>query len=119
MNNLARITEHPSTEDLCEGTKQAIHREKAHRKHESGKESKVVSQWKHAADLAVRWARSRAHYQDHINVATTEHMSSVDTHDGKSMRTSTAGATQKPIADEDLLVVSPRVDGRFEDVGRK
>lgn len=122
MNKLARVAEHPSTEDLCEGTKQAVHREKAHRKHELRRDSKAVSQWKHAADLAVRWIRSRAHYQDHINIATTEDISSVDCHDGKHMRTSLiaqAAPSQRPVTDEDLLVVSPRVDGRFEDVGRK
>ena len=117
MNRIARVTEHPSTENLCEGTKQAVHREKAHRKHELRRDSKAVSQWKHAADLAVRWMRSRAHYQDHINIATTEDISSVDCHDGKQMRTSPIAQTShKVIAEEDLLVVNPRVDGRFANI---
>ncbi|KAJ3926315.1 MAG: Metallo-dependent phosphatase-like protein [Lentinula lateritia] len=121
VNSLARMVEHPSTENLCEGTKDAVHREKAHRQHPHRQpNSKATLQWKHAADLAVRWVRSRAHYQDHLNVATTEHMSSVDVHDGKQMRTSSVHENQqKQNIDEDLLVVDPRVDGRFEDVGRK
>lgn len=116
MNRLARQSEHPSTEDLCEWTKQAVHREKAHRKHES---RQAVSHWKHAAEVALRWVRSRAHYQDHINIATTEHMSSVDAHDGKQMRTSSTQNAERSVADEDLLVVNPRVDGRFDNVGRE
>ncbi|KAJ3754516.1 Metallo-dependent phosphatase-like protein [Lentinula raphanica] len=119
VNRLARMMDHPSTENLCEDTKNAVYREKAHRKHHHP-QSKAVMQWKHAAELAVRWVRSRAHYQDHINISTTEHMSSVDAYDGKHMRTSynTIEQTRKLSTDEDLLVINPKVDGRFEDVGR-
>ncbi|KAF9070381.1 Metallo-dependent phosphatase-like protein [Rhodocollybia butyracea] len=124
VNKLARTSDHPSTEDLCEGTKNAIRREKEHRKHLSHHDahSKAVSQWKHAASLAVNWVRSRAHYQDHINVSVAEPMNSVDAYNGKHMRTSaTVEASQQPLklVDEDLLVVNPKVDDRFEDVGRR
>ncbi|KAJ3993856.1 Metallo-dependent phosphatase-like protein [Lentinula boryana] len=127
VNRLARMIEHPSTEDLCEGTKNAVYREKAHRQHQLRPQSKAVMQWKHAAELAVRWVRSRAHYQDHINISTTEHMSSVDAHDGRHMRTffEPVEQPQKPSIDgdllvnEDLLVINPKVDGRFENIGQR
>ncbi|KAJ4488358.1 Metallo-dependent phosphatase-like protein [Lentinula aciculospora] len=123
VNSLARAVEHPSTENLCESTKNAVHREKAHRQHHQLQpQSKATLQWRHAADLAVRWVHSRAHYQDHLNIATTEHMSSVDAHDGKHMRSSLVGGSLQKRSidsvDEDLLVINPKVDGRFEDVGR-
>ncbi|KAJ3741932.1 Metallo-dependent phosphatase-like protein [Lentinula detonsa] len=127
VNRLARMIEHPSTENLCESTKNAVYREKAHRQHQLRPQSKAVMQWKYAADLAVRWVRSRAHYQDHINISTTEHMSSVDAHDGRHMRTffEPVEQPQKPnidrdvLVNEDLLVINPKVDGRFENVGQR
>lgn len=117
---MARLTEHPSREDLLDRTKTAIHREKIHRQHRDKShhiESKAIQQWKRAATLAVHWARSKAHYQDHLNICTSEHMSSVDPYDGKSTRCG-KDVEQNPPADVDLLVVEPAVDGRFKDVGR-
>ncbi|KIK63739.1 hypothetical protein GYMLUDRAFT_162590 [Collybiopsis luxurians FD-317 M1] len=121
VNKLVRSVEHPSTEDLCENTKRAIRREKAHREHHSKGHPEIATQWKHAVDLAMKWVRSRAHYQDHLSVAATENMSSVDAHDGKYMRTSSKSEPppRQIINDSDLLVVDPKIDDRFQDIGRK
>lgn len=118
---MTRLGDDPLREDLQEGTLSAIrrevnrrHRELAHRH----AESKAILQWKHAASLALRWARSRAHYQDQLNVSTTEHMSSVDPYDGKGIRSGTESEKKDDEADDDLLTVSPEVDGRLKDEGR-
>ncbi|KAJ7684723.1 Metallo-dependent phosphatase-like protein [Mycena polygramma] len=99
-------------------TKSTIEREKARLRREQ-QSSKVASQWKHAAHLALRWTRSRTHYQGHLNVCTLESMHQVDPLDGERMRRGEKVAELKvKDQDEDLLTISPAVDGRLKDEGR-
>ncbi|KAJ6488654.1 Metallo-dependent phosphatase-like protein [Mycena vitilis] len=99
-------------------TKSTIEREKARLRREQ-QTSKVASQWKHAAHLALRWTRSRTHYQGHLNVCTLESMHQVDPLDGEKMRRGEKVAELKvKDRDEDLLTISPAVDGRLKDEGR-
>jgi 5'-nucleotidase len=81
--------------------------------------SGAVLRWKHAANLALNWSRSKEHYQDHLSVTAKEHMSGVDCFDGQKARSGEEfeGIPQGE-GDEDLLVVSPVVDGRLRDEGR-
>lgn len=81
-------------------------------------ESKAIQQWKHAASLVIRWSRSQIHYQDQLNVSTTEHMSLVDPYDGQSARSGLDNDKKAAPSDEDLLTISPEVDGRLKDAGR-
>jgi 5'-nucleotidase len=81
--------------------------------------------WKQATALAIRWIRSRRHYQDNLSIAQNEHMSSVDCFDGRQMRGGAEGdanavgeKNNEGQKDEDLLQIHPIVDGRFRDVGR-
>jgi hypothetical protein len=71
--------------------------------------------WKHFAHLAVNWSRSKAHYQDQINVCTREHMSSVDSYDGQANRRGRPSKDSEDRTDDDHLVVTPAVDGRLKD----
>ena len=57
------------------------------------------------------------HYRKHIQISKTEHMSHVDVFDGENAR---KGLECKLVTtddlEEDLLVVSPRIDGRLRNV---
>ncbi|KAF8184960.1 Metallo-dependent phosphatase-like protein [Mycena galopus ATCC 62051] len=100
-------------------TKAAIARERARQSQEHQHRSKIASQWKHAVHLAVRWSRSRTHYQEHLNVCQRESMSPVDPCDGERMRRGEKCA--EPEVEnkaDDLLTISPIVDGRLKDEGR-
>ncbi|KAK7440247.1 hypothetical protein VKT23_017188 [Stygiomarasmius scandens] len=120
VNKLASLgnKDHPVHQNICQTTRDAIRHEQNHRiRH--GEES-VSQLWKRAANQALLLARrSKGHYRNNLGVAATEHMSLVDAVDGKGMRTSNKQRLQgldEP--DEDLLVISPVVDGRFKDEGR-
>ncbi|RDB21014.1 Trifunctional nucleotide phosphoesterase protein YfkN [Hypsizygus marmoreus] len=120
VNKMASLAGHVLSGDLHLSTQAAISREQVRRRiRQKIVEPKVVQHWKRAATFARRWARSRLHYQDKLNVCTTEHMSSVDAYDGESAR---RGKAIVPIVyafnDEDLLVVNPEIDGRLKDDGR-
>ncbi|KAJ7286039.1 Metallo-dependent phosphatase-like protein [Mycena rebaudengoi] len=80
--------------------------------------SKVAQQWKHAAHLAVRWSRSKKHYREHHQVCNLESMSPVDPFDGEKARGGHQVAERKFDGDDDLLSISPEVDGRLKDEGR-
>jgi len=58
------------------------------------------------------------HYRKHIQISKTEHMSPVDVFDGENAR---KGLECKSVTaddlEDDLLVVSPRIDGRLRNVG--
>ncbi|KAJ7445778.1 Metallo-dependent phosphatase-like protein [Mycena galericulata] len=104
-------------------TKTAIDREKARQqreRHQAKHESKLTSQWKHAAHLAsLHWRRSKAHYQEHLNVCTVESMTVVDPLDGEKMRGGHRIVEQHDNDSvDDLLTISPEVDGRLKDQGR-
>jgi len=98
-------------------TQIAVSRVKA-KWHKNHQQSSVGQRWKHAADLARR-SRSRTHYQEQLNVCTMEHMSTVDAFNGSSARQGQdTGMRLEADEDEDLLVVSPHIDGRLRDEGR-
>lgn len=100
--------------------KSAIVREKARQEREQhrSQHGTITAQWKHAAHLALRWSRSRTHYQEHLNVCTLENMSSVDPFDGEKMRGGQHLAGHRVLDENDLLTISPEVDGRLKDEGR-
>ncbi|KAK0197572.1 Metallo-dependent phosphatase-like protein [Armillaria mellea] len=118
VNKMVRLVDQSNHGKLRRGTKEAVSREIASRKHKHH-ESKAVSQWKNAAHLAVRWARSKAHYRDHFKICVTEDMSSVDLFDGKNVRRGNDVEEKVKEEDDDLLVIAPAVDGRLKDVGRE
>ncbi|KAL0567578.1 hypothetical protein V5O48_014416 [Marasmius crinis-equi] len=121
VKKMSKLVDEPDTKHLLESTKAAIQREKARNERESRHRSSAAAQmWKHAANLALRWSRSRAHYQEQFKVSTSEHMSDVDAFDGRSVRTGDVSNKEKDPSenDEDLLVVAPEVDGRLKDLGR-
>jgi 5'-nucleotidase len=115
VNRMARLVDHSN---LRSSTQVVISREKARRQAvEAPPESNVARRWKHVAELARRWSRSRTHYQEKLNVSTTEHMSSVDAFDGGSVRKGEDIMIKEGLQD-DLLTVSPEIDDRLSDEGR-
>ncbi|KAJ7074326.1 Metallo-dependent phosphatase-like protein [Mycena amicta] len=110
VNSMSRLAAN-DVAHLHPTTKSAIGREQARQS--------APARWKHAAQLALRWRRSRAHYQDHLRVSDLESMHTVDACDGKKMR---RGEQQHEpriqTEDQDLLSISPAVDGRLKDEGR-
>jgi 5'-nucleotidase len=76
--------------------------------------------WRVAASRALHQSRAGAHYGDHISVSSREHMSDVDCFDGARIRGQSANDKKKEhtTSDEDLLSISPEVDGRLKDEGR-
>ncbi|KAJ6547135.1 Metallo-dependent phosphatase-like protein [Mycena capillaripes] len=99
-------------------TKAAITREKARQQREQHG-SKIADHWRHAARLALRWSRSRTHYQEHLNVCNLESMHAVDPLDGDRMRRGEQLADlQVKDQDDDLLTINPVVDGRLKNEGR-
>ncbi|KAF8078151.1 Metallo-dependent phosphatase-like protein [Lyophyllum atratum] len=119
VNKMASLARPAPSNDLQPDTEAAISRVRE-RAQQRQAESKVTKQWKHAASLAIQWSRrSRSHYQDQLNVSTSEHMSAVDAYNGQDARKGEDTAVQAHVFDEeDLLVVSPEVDGRLQDEGR-
>ncbi|KAJ7043265.1 Metallo-dependent phosphatase-like protein [Mycena alexandri] len=117
VNVMSRLTA-DDVAHLHSTTKSAIVREKARQKREQHR-TKATSQWKHAAHLALRWTRSRTHYQEHLNVCSLESMHSVDAVDGEKMRSGQESTESEPKGKvDDLLTISPAVDGRLKDEGR-
>ncbi|KAJ7093165.1 Metallo-dependent phosphatase-like protein [Mycena epipterygia] len=119
VNTMARLA--PSdVANLHPTAKSAIDREKARQEREQhrSQHGSIAAQWKHAAHLALRWSRSRTHYQEHLNVCTLESMSSVDPFDGEKMRGGQQLAKHRVLDENDLLTISPEVDGRLKDGGR-
>ncbi|KAG5645876.1 hypothetical protein DXG03_005023 [Asterophora parasitica] len=110
------------SKNLQTSTEDAISRE-ATRRHARQRrvEFKAIQDWKRAAKLALQWARrSRSHYQDQLHVCATEHMTVVDAYDGEGVRCGKHADKKYHAFDtEDLIVVSPEVDGRLKDVGRE
>ncbi|KAK0240597.1 Metallo-dependent phosphatase-like protein [Armillaria nabsnona] len=118
VNKMVRLVDQSDHGKLHRGTKEVVSREIASRKHKHH-ESKALLQWKNAAHLAVRWARSKAHYRDHFKICVTEDMSSVDLFDGKNARRGNDVEEKVKEDDDDLLAIAPAVDGRLKDVGRE
>jgi 5'-nucleotidase len=84
-----------------------------------GNTTTVAEKWQRIAKdaLADSRKRSRTQGQDYFAVTNTEHMSAVDCFNGTDYR---AGKDESGGHNEliQLPVISPRVDGRMEDVGR-
>jgi 5'-nucleotidase len=115
VNKMGRLA-HRCRTALRSDTWATISREKAREK--TPIESSVADRWKHAASIALHWSRSKAHYQDHLTVTAREDMSAVDCFDDQKTRS--GGVTDRvDNGDEDLLVISPTVDGRLKDEGRR
>ncbi|KAI0048198.1 Metallo-dependent phosphatase [Auriscalpium vulgare] len=117
VTRLARYNH--SNEHLHQETHRIVNHARAHQTQLSAHaHSRATERWHHA----VRWARSKRHYQDHINVSAKEHMSDVDCFDGARQR---AGQPQ-PARDEEtdkgpndhLITVHPIRDGRLHDEAR-
>ncbi|KAJ6606568.1 Metallo-dependent phosphatase-like protein [Mycena vulgaris] len=89
VNVMARLAA-SDVAHLHSTTKSAIIREQGRQQDEQHRpqHASVASQWQHAAHLALRWSRSRTHYQEHLNVCTLESMTSagVDPFDGEKIR---------------------------------
>ncbi|OJA12754.1 hypothetical protein AZE42_07929 [Rhizopogon vesiculosus] len=108
INRLVRLRD--STKLLHSSTAAILSRELEHRKHEADDhKSRIAAKWQRAATGALNQARSKAHYQDHINVAAQEPMDSVD-----CFNRATAGDDDE----DDLPVIHPVVDGRLKNVAR-
>ena len=116
VSRMARLSE-GHDRPLHSATQDVILREVARRGRERANAHSATQSLKQAARRALRWARSKDHYRDYINVTAREHMSSVDCFDGKEVRSGdSAGVVH--LADEDLITIHPIVDGRLKDSGR-
>lgn len=76
--------------------------------------------WRVAASRVLHQSRAGAHYGDHISVSSREHMSDVDCFDGARIRGQSTNGKEEghKTSDEDLLSISPEIDGRLKDEGR-
>ncbi|KZP23699.1 Metallo-dependent phosphatase [Athelia psychrophila] len=113
VNKMARLGTRASVDHLHPETRSII--SQAHTT-----PTRAVKHWHHAAMLAVRHSRSKAHYKDRIDVSGREDMSDVDCFHGAKARKGSIGlGGQADAADEDLLLIHPVVDGRLKDEGRQ
>jgi 5'-nucleotidase len=115
VNKMSRVANR-STTKLHSNTWATISREKT-RQETWSRQSQGVDRWKQAACHVFQWTRSKAHYQDHLNVTAREHMGNADCFDGQKTRSGQA-VVHAGQGNGDLLVVSPGVDGRLKDEGR-
>jgi 5'-nucleotidase len=122
---MTQLVENEELETLSEGVHTAIkeaHRERVKRKDlkDDNQDQDLVGKWKHAIDLVIHRARSQRHYRSHLRVSSTQHMSSVDIFDGSAARRGlqTSISLNDATIDEDLLIISPEVDGRLLDIAR-
>ena len=74
----------------------------------------AVHLWKHAAHLVHR-ARSHIHYRNHLKIANSEHMSSVDAFDGANASKGKE-CSEKEIDHMDVIIVTPYIEGRLTNV---
>jgi hypothetical protein len=87
------------------------------KKEEESQREKGARLWKQAATLAIRHLRSTAHYRNNFKISVTEHMSAVDAFDGERARKGLACTPASSDEYENLLSVTPEVDGRLKDEG--
>lgn len=88
-----------------------------HTRHEGDNKSKTL--WRNAVNKVIKQQHGQDHYRNQLNVAANQHMSTVDAFDGVHARQGKTTTYVEPSEDgEDLLVVSPMIDGRFRDEGR-
>ncbi|KZP23681.1 Metallo-dependent phosphatase [Athelia psychrophila] len=113
VNKMARVGTSAFVDHLHPDTRAIIRQ--AHTKF-----TRAVKHWHHAAVLAVRHSRSKAHYKDRIDVSGREDMSDVDCFQGAKARKGSIGVgDQGNNTDGDLLLIHPVVDGRLKDEGRQ
>lgn len=111
VNKMVRLqtdaaTFHPKTQAAIE-----------QQRHEDGSKSKSL--WKNAVNKVIKQQHGQDHYRNQLNVAANQHMSTVDAFDGVKARQGKSTTYVEPSEDgQDLLVVSPMIDGRFRDEGR-
>ncbi|KAJ2931439.1 hypothetical protein H1R20_g5714, partial [Candolleomyces eurysporus] len=105
VKRMVRLKEDSSA--LHPKARAAISYEKAHTK------AKLL--WMNALEK-IRKQRSESHYRNQLNVCAVQHMSLVDAFDGSKARQGEPSTYVENT--EDLLVVSPEIDGRFKDEGR-
>lgn len=89
-------------------------------------EQKLKEEFKPALSAAARrWERAMSlvlqamRYRDHMAICSIEHMTTVDAFDGHNTRKGRSSNKVSLETNPDLLVVSPAIDGRLKDEGRK
>ncbi|KAF9001947.1 Metallo-dependent phosphatase-like protein [Cyathus striatus] len=97
VNKMARMRDISHTRTLRSRTRVAISEAQERQEVERKKNYKVVHRWQTLAHRALdaHSLLSKSHYQDHIAVSATEHMSSVDAFDGKNARMGKQGARKR------------------------
>ncbi|TFK25066.1 flagellar associated protein [Coprinopsis marcescibilis] len=80
------------------------------------KESNVKLRWKNALEKVIN-RQSLSHYRNRLDVPGVDHMSSVDVFDGEKARRGESCPYESRDG-QDLLVISPEIDGRLKDQGR-
>ncbi|KAF9452854.1 Metallo-dependent phosphatase [Macrolepiota fuliginosa MF-IS2] len=120
VNKMMRLAENERPQNLSKGTSIVIDEALKEREREGKhRDEKAANKWKMAIDLVIHRARTQKHYQNNLYVSTTEHMSSIDPFDGSTVRKGQECALlDHAEVDQDLLVISPEVDGRLKDIGR-
>ncbi|EKM82846.1 hypothetical protein AGABI1DRAFT_53371 [Agaricus bisporus var. burnettii JB137-S8] len=123
VNKMVRLTEDGKFSNLSDNAHKAIkeaHKERIKRNEDSHRDKTPVGKWKHAFDLVIHRARSQRHYKSHLNISTSEHMSSVDPFDGSAARKGQQCSVilEDTEIDHDLLIISPEVDGRLLNIAR-
>jgi 5'-nucleotidase len=85
-----------------------------------GSESGPEQRWKRAVEKVLAApSQSRTNYREHIQISMTEHMSAVDVFDGANARRGLECrlGTEDELG-HDLVVFSPRIDGRLKDMAK-
>lgn len=89
---------------------------RAKQRNEKGRSSsEVANKWKRGAELALK--ASKQYHHDKLKTSRTEHLSVIDPFDGEKIRRGKEPQDEiEETPDEDLLVISPVVDGRLKDI---
>ncbi|KAF8636482.1 hypothetical protein AX17_003297 [Amanita inopinata Kibby_2008] len=115
VTKMTRISDHANGTNFQDGTWREILRARAKKQALRTLVHNAVQQWKGF----VRDKRSKTHFKNQFNICTTEHMSSVDAFDGETARKGQTTNIKRETIDDDLLIVTPVVDGRLRDEGRQ
>ncbi|KAF5358493.1 hypothetical protein D9756_001737 [Leucocoprinus leucothites] len=122
VNKMLRLTVEQRPANLSKRTNLALNdalKEQANHVRASENE-KAASRWKKAIGTVIDQTRSKKHYQNALNVSTMEHMDLVEPFDESALRKGLeVGSIAHHEVDEDLLVITPEVDGRLKDIGRE
>lgn len=121
VNKMIRLQDAPEAQGIKEKTRARIHAlQEDSKSHEQ--RSAAANHWKQAVVKVLQGAtggRSKIHYQNHMKISATEHMSTVDAFDGSNARKGKDCDTGALDAiSEDLLVVTPAIDGRLKNVAK-